>query len=231
MKIQVLLLNSVLPAFITGLGGFYTAISILSRKEKNKEKISFAFSWLLMGSVFFLVAVRLIAFALGMAQLDRNIFYIIEVCTGLAIAPMSYHIILKTTKKENLSKLFSLIFGLSGLLFIFLVFIDGVEGPKVLISGSEYSTSPRAMLFFAVPSLIGLMILIFDLIKRGLVFSKERPLFKRNQFLSSFSFFLFIVTAGIDHMSLGTGWSLTIIRIALMISALIASISYPSLEE
>jgi hypothetical protein len=231
MEIQAFLLNSVFPAFITGVGGLYTAISILSRKQKGKEETSFGLSWLFMGTVFLLVSTRLTAFAAGLIQLDKTIFYIIEISTGLAVAPMTYHVILKMTKNESLAELISAIFGISGLLFILFVFVDGVEGPKILISGSEYKSSLRALLFFAAPSLIGLLLLIFDLAKRGTRFFRDRVNFQRNQFLSSLSFFIFITTAGFDHMGLNTGWSLTIVRITLMVSALIAAVSYPAPEE
>ena len=78
MAIQIPLLNSVLPSIATGIGGIYTAFSIFYRKEKNKEKFSFAVSWLLMGSVFFLAGLRLAAFAAGFPWLDKIIFYVLQ---------------------------------------------------------------------------------------------------------------------------------------------------------
>jgi len=230
MEFQISLLNSVLPSFATGLGGLYTAFSLLSRKQKDKEKISFAFSWFLMGSVFFLTGLRITAFATGAPELDKNLFYALEICTGLAAGPMMYHVAWKLTRNQKLTIIFTLFAAICGLLFIFFVFKEGVTGPKILVSGSEYTPPTKASFFFILPSIIGLIIVTIDLIKRAIQFFIRKKEFKSEKFLSSLSFFIFVTTAGFDQLGFDTGWNLVIMRIFLMISALIASISYSSVE-
>lgn len=226
MKIPIAILNSVLPFLITGITGVYTSLYILFKKPRDKEKLSFAVCWLIIGLSYLMAAGRISAFEAGLLWLDKNIFYLLEVAIGLLAGPLIFYLAWILTRNNILSEALTFMAVIFGLLFVFFVFKEGVEGPKALISGSDYKPPDSASFFFLVPFSVALLLIIIKLIKTITGWIKRKSISEPKRFVAVSSLLLFLISAGIDNSGLEIGGRLNVVRIITMISALLASLTY-----
>lgn len=224
-------LNSIIPSFITGLVGLYSSISILSRKKsEDKEAFSFALSWLLLALTYLFVSFRLSAFILDMIWLDRFWFYAAEIMGGTAFVSIMYHIVWKLTKKETFTNTLSILAAVFAVLFLFYLFDEGIKGPVITPLGSDYIPPQTASFFFTVTFAIGFAFIVIDLIKRIIQAIRKDKNFKLTKLIGTLSLFFFVSSAAIDQLAIELSWMLAFFRIMIMISAFLASLSYPSSE-
>lgn len=230
MTITISLFNSIFSFFVVSAASLYTALSILSKKRKDKEIISFAVSWLLLGIAFLFITIRLTAFGLDKIEVDISFFYLGQVAIALVFAPLMYHTAWKATKNKKITTALSLLAGISGLLFLFFLFQGGIVGPKISEWGSDYSPTKRASIFFIIPYVVSFLFVAFDLARRIVDWAKNKTLKNGKEFIATSSLFIFLLLAAIDEFAIEAGWILVLFRSIMMVSALLASVSYTTSE-
>lgn len=218
-------ITSVASLFAISLFGFFIVFTIFSRDNKDREDISFANCWAVVGIIFFLMGIRSSFFALDFPSFDKALAFVVQAVIIFAFFALGYYSILVTISRRAIkNSLYFIIFLLS---VTFLVFLgkDGIQGPLISDWGTEYTAPLASNIALVAASGLAVLILIYGLIKN--FFSKKKNI---SRILSMTSILLLLIFGALEQLG-NTGWQVLFMRILILLSGMVGYFGYEMKKE
>ncbi len=223
------LITSALSVLAISMVSFATFLKIFKTKDRNVNDLSFALCWLNVSLIFLLIGVRMTVFFYGSEEAARIVAYIIQTVLVFIFINFGYYIFYLESKKKFINKFLFGVVVLSGLCFFLFLIKDGIVGPMVSEWGTEYTASMSANIFLFIAGGLGILAIIFSLIKQSYVFVVKKEI-NKERFFKMLSLLLFVAFGTLEQIG-NVGWHVLFFRILILSSALTAYSVYVFQEK
>lgn len=209
---------------ITIIGGTTYRHIILYRDRFMVDR-SFAFFWLFSACLWFCSGFRQAFYYFGFLNMDRYLFYVVQVFVLIHMIPGISHTVLKITRNGKVTKYVLLILSPLFAAFLFFIFYDGVELVLASPWSTEYSISPRTFAMFLPGFLLAFLGNVYDFIARLVGLARGKGLHIES-FCSSLAMILYCGAGVVDVKGVISDWRFLVIRAMLVLAALISYTGY-----
>lgn len=191
----------------------------------------FSYFWLSVGIMWFFSGLRTIFAWWGLENYDRAVFYIVTLFMLLQIMFLSAYVLFVRISSPIARKTIVAYFVLSGLLYLFLFFKNGITMSAKTYWGTEWEPCGICNQVFRNLLFIPVVVVMAVNLVHGLL----TPLIKRSGFnwkliISHIAIIIYSAVGYIDARGEVTGWKLLVIRIFLLISCLLTYLCYTGRE-
>lgn len=223
-----MILNAFVSWFIS-FAALFASFSLFGKSRGKRIILAFALFWLTVGIVWFLAGLRLWFAWRGLFDIDRLIFFITQIFVLFHFLSVPYFAARQyfVNKKINLAivALFTLIVGVA----IFFLFKEGIEEKGITFFASKYSPNKITWtLFVTMFALIWISLLIR--VGKELFFYLRKIPVSQPFLLANLSILLYGTIGFFDERGLIAGWALVFLRLILIISAILAYLSFQEKE-
>lgn len=230
------MLYNTFVCFVVGVGAlivFWQLRKVKKRKKKRGYSEGIDYFLLLYGLLWIFVGVRILFAWLGRPDLDMFVWrWFSGPMTYIHLVPLSYYFTHLFFKKRRLVIGFDIVIALIAIVVLFTFFRYGSTAGEMTYWGTDPTPNDLTnKLFTYLQFLPVLLCVVADLIRRLRNWRRtgsptERQLFGINLGLLIYAF------AGIfDGLGLAQNWTLLLVRIGIMVSALVIYLSATSVQE
>jgi hypothetical protein len=200
--------------------GILTSRAIWRRRRDQSGFMFFSLFWFLMGVMWGFVGIRTIFAWAGKYEIDKFIFSIVTIFMILHLWALVSYLSIALFKKGIISRWLILTFTVLSILYLSLFFGGEVHMGSITYWASEWVPPKGANLLFGCT--------IFPLLVVEAVSVLLKNLYKKESsiILSSIAISIYIWAGVMDALGALVGWRLLGVRVLMMISSLMAYISF-----
>ncbi len=219
------MLYNIFVCFVAGFSGLVVFAKIINVRKEKSVPYSRGVDYFLLsfGILWILVGIRILFVWLGYPNLDRAMWhYIVGPLTYIHILPLFYFYGFLFFKKNQHRIAFTGVFSFFTILAVAALFIYGFELAETTHWGTKYNANDLTHKIFIygmfVPSLLCIFVEMFRRIK---IYKKEK-MFDDKQLLGiNSALLIYALVAVFDGLAIASGWTLLLVRIGIMVSALV----------
>jgi len=204
---------------------FLLARQVFSIEKRESYNEAFSLFWFLSSGLWFFSGFRLMALSFGYGELDKIIFYGVQIFLGLHIIAGACFLSIINFTNLRIVKILMIPVSICSLLFIFFVFKDGIANTVITPWSSDHELSKSAFYLF-LPAYFYCVVMTLSALVKNIVLWLLRGDLNKVDLFALIAFLIYEVAGIIDVRGRTADYGLLIVRSLYMISALVAYISY-----
>ena len=163
---NIAMLYHVFLCWVVTLMALLVARHINSLEGIDFADKAYALFWALMALLWLFAGLRQLAHFFGYSQVDRQLFYLVNVFTAAHVIPAGYFVSMRAFKRRRIAVLITSTIAAFCLIFLVLLLYDGIQTTLYSPWATEHEISSRSFRMFLVTYVMFIMLLVYDLLKR-----------------------------------------------------------------
>ena len=205
--------------------GILIARHILALKNADTGDKTFALFWLFSAGLWTFSGFRLLAFHYGYGELDRALFYVVQIFLAFHLVVGALFLCIKSISNLKAVYVIFAVASFLSFLFLFFMFFDGIAQTTTTKWASDHEIPRRALIFFMPVYGFCVVMTVYVIIQRALV-GLMRAKLDRRVFFAVLAMLIYELAGIVDVIGRTADYGLLIIRGLYMVSALVAFFSY-----
>ncbi len=219
------MLYNIFVCLVAGFSGIVVFAKIINVRKEKSVGYGRGVDYFLLsfGILWILVATRIFFVWLGYPDLDWAMWrYVVGPLTYIHILPLFYFYGSLFFNKKQYRIIFSSIFSIITLFAVAALFMHGFELAETTYWGTKYNANELTHQIFTygmfVPALI---CVVTELLRRALIYRKGKKFSDKQLLGINSALLIYALVAVFDGLAIASGWTLLLVRIGIMVSALI----------
>ncbi len=219
------MLYNIFVCFVAGFSGLFVFTRIISIRKEKEVNYSRGVDYFLLsfGILWTLVGIRILFVWLDYPELDRAMWhYIVGPLTYIHILPLFFFYGSLFFIKKKYRILFSSFFSVVTLFAVGALFLYGFELAEMTYWGTKYNANDITHKIFTYGMFIPALFCVFtEFFRRAKIYRNERRFDDRQLLGINTALLIYALVAVFDGLAIASGWTLLLVRIGIMVSALI----------
>ncbi len=222
---HISMLYNVFVCFVAGFSGLLVFKKVLEMRYKSEQGYNKGIDYFLLsfGILWILVGVRIFLVWLGYPHLDRAVWhFVVGPLTYFHILPLFYYFGFLFFQKDTYRIAFVSIFGFITLFAVLALFLYGFELAETTYWGTKYDANEVTHRIFTFGIFVpALFCIFFEFFRRFKAWKKDKKFIDKQLLGINAALLIYALVAVFDGLAIASGWTLLLVRVGIMVSALI----------